>query len=162
MKGNTIKTERLTLRNWEGSDRDDFIRLSEDPEIRAWTGRKVADDELFSYYLGLGTAFAVIYDGKVAGNFSLFSNALTRSVRSVRVFECAFYILSCFHGMGLGSEAFDAVLQYAREELGAEAVICGSFSDNDKALRFIRKNGGTYCFSRQLESGRTEDFYIIV
>ena len=162
MKGKLIRTERLTLRNWSGKDRDDFLRLAEDPMISTWTGRTVPANELFEYYLQTGTAFAVIFEGKIIGNISLFSNSLTRGIRKLSVLECAFYILPQFHGHGLGTEALGALLGYARTDLWTDAVICGSFSDNEQSLNFIRKNGGVYIFSRTLRSGKTEEFYLFV
>lgn len=160
MDEKTIKTRRLMLRNWAETDRDDFIKLSEDPHISEWTGRSVPASELFSYYLQTGTAFAVLYEGKTIGNFSLFRNSLTRGIRAVNVMECAFYTLPQFHGQGLGSEALKALLEYARNEQRADAVICGSYSSNERSLRFIKRNGGAYCFSRELPSGKTEEFFV--
>ena len=155
-----LKTERLDLRNWKESDREAFLWLADAPGIKERTGRTVSAEALFGYYQTLDTSFAVLLDGNVIGNCSLFSNSVTRSVRSLSVLECAFYVHPSYQGRGFGSEALNAVLDLAFSEKLANAVIAGVLSDNVTAEDFIRRNGGRYCFSRPLQGGGTERFYL--
>ncbi|MBR5070398.1 MAG: GNAT family N-acetyltransferase [Oscillospiraceae bacterium] len=155
-----LKTERLTLRRWRMQDREEFLRLSDDPEILRWTGRRVPSDELFRYYVSLDTAFAVIADGEVAGNISLFKNSVTDSFRCLDIYECTFYLFPQHQGKGYGTEALRAVLSYARSQLCADAVIAGAMPDNLRSIEMIKKNGGTFCFLRQRPSVPDEQFYV--
>ena len=131
------------------------------PGIGETTAAKIIEyREANGYYQTLDTSFAVLLDGNVIGNCSLFSNSVTRSVRSLSVLECAFYVHPSYQGRGFGSEALNAVLDLAFSEKLANAVIAGVLSDNVTAEDFIRRNGGRYCFSRPLQGGGTERFYL--
>lgn len=155
-----IKTDRLSLRRWRPEDISDFICLSEDPQVSRWTGRTVSSEALFRHYCLLDTAFAIIYEGRVIGNISLFQNSLTRSIKSLSVYECAFYLFPSFWGLGLGSEALQSVLGFAGKALKTDAVVAGAMPENELSKKMIARNGGRYCFSKTFSSGQSEDFYV--
>lgn len=155
-----LRTERLTLRRWTMDDRDEFLRLSDDPEILRWTGRRVPSEALFRYYVSLETAFAVTADGKVAGNMSLFKNSVTDAFSCLDIYECAFYLFREYRGKGYGSEALRAVLSFARSQLDADAVIAGAMPENTRSIGMIIKNGGAFCFDRKRPSVPDEKFYV--
>ena len=160
LKEDAMRTERLVLRRWRPEDRNDFLRLSDDPRVLRWTGRRVPSGELFAHYVALDTAFAVTLDGEVIGNISLFRNSVTEVFDSLEIYECAFYLFPEHQGRGFGTESLQAVLSYARSILGADAVIAGAMPDNERSIRMIEKNGGAFCFCRKRPSVPDERFYV--
>ena len=157
-----ILTERLILRSWKEEDRQEFIGLAEDPEVSCWTGRTVSSEEIFSYYLSLDTSYAVVLEGRVIGNVSFFRNSTTSSAERMNVYEASFYFLPEFQGKGYATEAFRAACDHVFSSLHADAVLVGILEGNSRAVSFIQKNGGRYCFTRKTASGEDEMFYVLV
>ena len=155
-----MSKDGVKLRRWRSDEESVFVRLSEDPQVSRWTGRTVPSEELFGYYLSLSTAFAIENEGEVVGSISMFTNSLTRGMRSLSVYECAFYLFPSYWGMGLGTKALRELLEFARNEIGADAILAGALRENERSKKMIEANGGRYCFSRELSVDEKEDFFV--
>ena len=62
------------------------------------------------------------------------------------------YVLSRFHGSGLGSRLMDAALDEAKRR-GARRVLLGVYAENARALAFYAKQGFTRIGERQFQVG---------
>ena len=62
------------------------------------------------------------------------------------------YVLSRFHGSGLGSRLMDAALDEAKRR-GARRALLGVYEQNARALAFYAKQGFTRIGERQFQVG---------
>ncbi|MEL7128095.1 MAG: GNAT family N-acetyltransferase [Pseudomonadota bacterium] len=64
------------------------------------------------------------------------------------------YVLSRFHGAGLGLRLLEAALGHAREA-GAQRLLLGTYEENHRAMAFYRRHGFQQIGTRQFNVGGT-------
>jgi RimJ/RimL family protein N-acetyltransferase len=142
-------TERLVLRHWRETDREPFARLNADPRVMEFMPHllsRVESDLLVERIEahfrehGFGLCAAELrQDGSLIGFVGL----------AVPVFECAFppcveigWRLAAQHwGQGLATEGARAVVRYAFEGVGLDALVSFTACGNVKSRRVMEKLG---------------------
>lgn len=143
----TIKTERLTLRQLTLEDAPALSRLVSNYDISRMTGS-------FPYPLPLISAeFRIMYLRARRRQKLAYPYAITRNGGELlgmadlfrdspdAVLEIGYWIGKPFWGQGYASEAARGIIDEARTQLGAKNIIAGAFSDNPASLRVLKKLG---------------------
>jgi RimJ/RimL family protein N-acetyltransferase len=147
-----LNTERLTIRHFEVGDLDSLYALYRDPEIRRYFPdgvRTLAEtrDELQWFLHGhprrpeLGL-WATIERG--SGTFLGRCGLLPWEIDRVPEVELAFLIDKARWGEGFATEAARAIIQYARDTLNLERLICLISPGNAASVAVASKVGMSF------------------
>src|SRR6201987_576324 len=148
----TLKTERLSLREWKATDREPFARLNADPRVMEYLGeplsRKQSDaavDRIEAHFLtrGFGLCAAELAAG---GDFIGFIGL------AVPAFEAAFTpcveigwrLAAEYWGAGLATEGAREIVRYAFEELKLPELVSLAALENERSRRVMVKLGMTH------------------
>jgi [ribosomal protein S5]-alanine N-acetyltransferase len=145
----TITTARLTLRPFEESDAQRIAYLAGDYDVARMCGRVPHPYPIASAYGWIGRqeaerrsggefAFAVVapIDGLVG------SCGVSRiGDPSEGAWELGYWFGMPYWGLGYASEAARAVMDWARDQLGAKGFGAGHFVDNAASGNVLRKLG---------------------
>lgn len=142
----TLETERLILRPWKLSDAEALLRFTGDPEVAPAAGcplhQSVGEaQEMIRSMLEKGGAYAVTRreDGEVIGQIGYFPDPMRSVECDSRMIG---YMLSREQwGNGYIPEAVRRLLRHLFEDVGAERVAIGHFSENANSRRVIEKCG---------------------
>ncbi len=143
----TIRTERLTLRQWREEDFETFAQFWADPGTMAFVGGPIPRQDAWRrmlYFIGhwqlRGFGFFVVEDnatGKLVGYCGA-----QRPVDKLEP-EMGWGILPQSQGRGYATEAMRAVLDFAFGDLGWSTAISLIADDNLASLAVARKLGGS-------------------
>lgn len=141
-----IYTQRLILRRWELSDKEDLFLYAQDPDvgpITGWPPHKTIEDSINiinEVYKGQ-ECYAICQkeDNKAIGTIELMLNPETPT-------ECelGFWLGKPFWGKGYMPEAAKALIKRAFTELNMETIWVGYYDGNQKSKRVIDKLGFEY------------------
>lgn len=144
-----LETERLILRRQTPSDLEDLYALYCDPEIVRYVpdaprSYDEAREELEWHMNGhprnpqLGL-WATVF--KPNGRFIGRCGLLPWTIEGREAVEVAYLIERAYWGQGLGSEAAQAIAQYAFEQLGLQRLVCTVLPGNTASARVAEKIG---------------------
>ncbi|WP_417482695.1 GNAT family N-acetyltransferase [Maricaulis sp.] len=153
MMGPRIETTRLLLRPPEMSDAPDIARYAGDydiakmtmliphpypePAAEMWVLMRLAGwDKTANRHLILQTRD--VDGGEMCGMAGVFKRSPEAD------WEIGYWIAKPFWGRGLATEAGQALIDYARDELAAQAVTAGHYDDNPTSGRVLEKLGFRY------------------
>lgn len=140
-----METERLYLKNWGVTDAAAFFRITSSPSILPATGCPAIADE--------GAALQVLRDdyssdetykivlkesGEIIGSIGLRFGEDACSER-IDEPEVGFWLDEAFQGQGYASEALEAVLSHAREDLHCPAVWGCHYEGNVRSARLLER-----------------------
>jgi len=143
-----LETTRLRLREFTLDDVDDMYLIQCDPEVTRYTGedksltreeieRRIREDVLGDYRkYGYGR-WAVIYkpDGQLIGFAGL------KYLEEMGEVDLGYRFARVYWGMGLATEAAQAVLDYGSQHLGMSRVIAMAMPANKASIRVLEKVG---------------------
>lgn len=145
----TIRTRRLTLRPFEEADARRVAYLAGDYDVAKMCGRvphpytmAAAYDFLSIMERGRATgaeyAFAVTapIDGVIGA-----CGVMRTGEADSRAFELGYWFGVPYWGQGYASEAGRGLMDWARDQLGAEVFMAGHFADNPASGNVLRKLG---------------------
>ena len=144
-----LETRRLILRHLEMSDLDALSRLYGDPQVRAHfpEGTRSFDEtkEELEWFLNghpdrpeLGLwATVERHTGVFLGRCGL----LPWTIDGQSEVELAYLIDRTRWGQGLATEAAGGIIQYARDKLGLQRLICLIMPGNAASIAVARKSG---------------------
>jgi ribosomal-protein-alanine N-acetyltransferase len=149
---NILETSRLILRHQVLSDLDSLFALYCDVEVRRYIPDapqtyEEAREELEWHmnghpkYPDLGL-WATIH--KETGKFIGRCGLLPCTVDGQEEIEVAYLISKAYWGQGLGTEAAQAILDYAFEKLHLPRLICRIDKDNLASIKVAEKIGMTF------------------
>ncbi|MFE3205370.1 GNAT family N-acetyltransferase [Embleya sp. NPDC059237] len=154
-----VQGHGLWLREWNDDDVPAMVELFDEPEIDRWTPLvSPFDAEAARAYLARarasralhrGIQLAITLDGgEPCGEVLLFPDADGPDVdlgsavaRPRRVGEIAYGIGARHRRQGLAGRAVRLMTEYARDELGADAVILRIAADNAPSIAVARSTG---------------------
>lgn len=167
-----LETERLVLRAFREDDLDDFYAYASVEgvgEAAGWphhTSKDVSRAVLRDF-MAENDVLALVHkaDGKVIGSVGLHPATLPQ-VKDLPAKELGYVLSRAYWGQGLMTEAARAVIGYAFDHLGLEALTCGHFVTNDRSRRVIEKCGFRYVsdavyYASQLDRSFAEKVYIL-
>lgn len=153
----TIRTKRLLLRPFEEADARRIAYLAGDYDVAKMCGRVPHPYTMASAYAfidmtredrasGEEHAFAVIapIDGLVG------SCGVMRVAGAEAAFEIGYWFGLPYWGLGYASEAGRALMDWARDTLGAKTFGAGHFADNPASGNVLRKLGFAPCGEQDL------------
>ena len=144
-----IETERLLLRPLTESDSEVMTRLFAHPEVVRYSGgyspslEEVRDRiraHIDSYYTNRGyglLAAELIATGEVVGRVGLLDTELDPTADA----ELHYHLMPGAWGSGLATEASEAVLAWARRELGLTRIVAAIHPENSASQRVAEKCG---------------------
>lgn len=154
----TIKTQRLTLRPFNESDAGRIAYLAGDYDVARMCGRVPHPYPLSAAYSFLGTikkaretgaehAFAVTapFDGLIG---AIGVNRIGDPADAT--WELGYWFGMPYWGLGYASEAGRALMDWARDQLGAKVFGAGHFVDNPASGNVLRKLGFVHTGSAEL------------
>lgn len=144
-----LKTARLVLRPWLEEDAQSLYEYAKDPLVgppAGWPPHTSQENslEIIRNVLSAPQTYAVCLDGKAVGSVGLKLRGFTDMTDRADECELGYWIGRPFWGQGLIPEAARALLEYAFEELGMQAVWCGYYDGNEKSRRVQEKLGFVY------------------
>lgn len=141
-------TESLTLRPLEEGDMDAFVRLCENEEVSAMTGRAVSAGEAFRFSVDEAYAYALVYNGVFCGYASLFRSSITDVPGGHTAYEAAFALEPRYWGRGYGRQMLSMLLDEAVRKK-AVCVLAGVYVDNAASLGLLKSMGFRRIFDRK-------------
>ncbi len=162
----TLTTTRLTLRGWQDSDADAFARITSDPDFVRYIGDGQPIDADQSWRLmativghwhlrGFGLWLVEeTQTGKFVGRVGLWQPSGWPDI------EIGWGIAPEFWGKGFASEAANAAMAWAFNELNLESLVSLIHPDNEASKRVALKMGEK--FDQKLDIlNKTVDVYRI-
>lgn len=143
-----ISSERLVFRSWRAEDFDLAMRLWGDPRVTTLIDASGALDpdrvrERLFAELEREEKFRVQYwpmflrdSGEFAGCCGLRPRELEK-----KIYELGFHLCADAWGRGLATEAAEAVVRFAFEELSAASLFAGHNPKNSSSRRVLEKLG---------------------
>ncbi|NLI21073.1 MAG: GNAT family N-acetyltransferase [Clostridiales bacterium] len=161
----TLTTERLVLRMFDLNDTVDVYAYAQSPAVgppAGWAPHKSLEEsrQTVRHFICQGDVWAIVEKktGRVIGSIGLHADT-RRTVENARTLGYALGEASW--GLGYATEAAEAVLRFAFEELGCPVVSVCHFPKNTKSRRVIRKLGflpeGTLRLASTLPDGTLAD-----
>ena len=143
-----LKTPRLTLRPWRGSDLGDFYeyaRVDGVGQMAGWLPHEnieVSREVLIRFIEGKKT-FALEYEGKVIGSLGVetYNEANFPELDALQGRAIGYVLSKDYWGRGLMPEAVQAVIDYLFETAGLDFILISHFEWNRQSARVIEKNG---------------------
>ena len=147
--GPQISSDRALLRLPELRDAPALSLYAGDIDVAKMTSRIPSPYPLISAEIwvlqtragwapGRNTAMTVEMDGELAGGGGVFRRAPESD------WEIGYWIAKPFWGQGLGTEIGQALVDYARRDLGAKRMVAGHYADNPASGRILEKLGFEY------------------
>ena len=154
----TLETERLLLRAWNTGDLEDFFAYASEPgvgERAGWKHHQSLEESqrILDAFIAEQEVFAVVLktENRAIGSLGVHPSWASElpdfaapTGGPPRVKEIGYVITRAYWGRGLIPEAVRAVIEYAFEVLGLEALTVGHFPENKQSKRVIEKCGFTY------------------
>ena len=146
-----LETHRLILRHLLPSDLDSLFALYRDPEIRRYfpEGTLTYEEtkEELEWFLNGHPAhpelglWATIH--KETGVFIGRCGLLPWTIEQRSEVEVAYLLAKEYWGQGLGTEAAQAIVHYAFEQLNLSRLICMIYPENQASVKVARNIGMT-------------------
>lgn len=143
-----LKTKRLTLRPWKIEDLDDFYEYAKVPgvgEMAGWPHHKNKEESLkiLTKFIENKKTFAVEYNNKVIGSLGIeeYDYKLLPECETKRGREIGFVLSKNYWGLGLMTEAVNAVIKYLFEIVKLDFIVCSHMFENIKSCRVQEKCG---------------------
>jgi [ribosomal protein S5]-alanine N-acetyltransferase len=161
-----LETERLILRTWLLNDLKDYFELYRDTEVWVYVDLKgvFQNEEMARHRLRRSIAYqeehgishwAVVEKerGRVVGacGFTLYEDGPE--------LELIYRFAPAYRGRGYATEAAQACLRYAFEELNAPQVVASTSSNNQASQRVLEKIGFVRRGSSRVNAA-DENFYV--
>jgi len=144
----TLETDRLLLRAWSIDDVDDFFEYAKNPNVGPNAGWEPHPNKEFTLKIILafienGNVWAIVYkeNGKVIGSLGLHTDKKREDVNAKMIG----YVLSQeYWGRGLMTEAVNAAIRYAFEEIKLDLLSVCHYPFNVRSQKVIEKCGFQY------------------
>lgn len=146
-----LDTQRVSLRPWQASDAAALYALASNPEIGPRAGWPVHESEAQSLAIietvfQAPHVFAVVLKAshQVVGSIGLTIGQASSLNLPDQAGEIGYWIGQEYWGQGLIPEAVTAVIDYALNDIGLQALWCAYYDGNDQSRRVQEKCGFRY------------------
>lgn len=142
----TMETERLAIRNFNNSDWEalhEMIGQYESSELAAYDYQwptAAEDIKGVAQWFASGDSFLAVCL-KDTGRFIGFVSLNPELNEDSREFNIGYIFNFNYHGMGYATEACQAVIDYAFDQLQADRLITGTAAVNNPSWRLLEKLG---------------------
>ena len=146
-----ISTERLTLRSWRDSDREQFARMNADARVMEFLRGPLAQEESDAMLDGIEAHFKQYGFGLWAAELRRGRTFIGLIGLEIPQFEAHYtpcveigWRLAAEHwGQGLATEGARAVIGYAFKSLGLNEIVATTVPANIRSRRVMEKLGMT-------------------
>lgn len=149
--GVTLRTERLLLRPWRGSDLDDFYeyaRVDGVGQMAGWMPHGSIDESrtILDMFIREKKTLALVYGGKAVGSLGIekYNEHFFPELSDLRGREIGYVLNKNYWGKGLMPEAVRAVIGYLFNVVNLDFILVGHFEWNRQSARVIEKCGFQY------------------
>ena len=160
-----LETERLYIRRFEEKDLPDFYAYASDAQVGPSAGWKPHEsleesEEILNGFIKSADIFAMEHkkDGKIIGSLGLHEDR-KRDFKGARMLGYA--MGKDYWGQGLMTEAVNALLEYAFDELNMDIISAYHYPFNLRSKRVLIKAGfaleGTLRMASALYDGQVVD-----
>ena len=144
-----LETERLTLRNWQEDDAERLFQLASDPLVGpacGWTPHCNVEESralIVNGPLGKPESYSIHLRGtdEIIGSISLKDATENFDIANEGDLEVGYWLGSSYWGHGYASEALDAMVRRAFDDLGRNVLWCGFFEGNERSKPCMEKRG---------------------
>lgn len=151
ISGTILKTSRLTLREFEQTDLDDFHEYASVDgvgQMAGWLPHQDKDEtqRILDIFIGGRDTFAIVKDDKVIGSVGIkkFSAEKLAAFSNKKGCELGFVLSKDYWGQGIMPEAVLRVIDWLFEEQGMDFISCEHFVTNRQSKRVQEKCGFKY------------------
>jgi RimJ/RimL family protein N-acetyltransferase len=152
-----LETNRLILREWKTTDKEDLYEYAQNEAVGPFAGWKphksiLESEEVINIFLNSDDVYAIEHKDtqKVIGSIGIHVRKPDDAADDHLVQREIGYVLNpTYWGNGYVPEAVFRVLKYCFEEMNYDVVWCGHFDFNDKSKRVNEKCGFNYKFTRE-------------
>jgi ribosomal-protein-alanine N-acetyltransferase len=146
----TLETERLVLRPLSADEADSLHRISNEPNVRLclWDNEHISEATLKGFIAQSDRMFSKerigLFGVRMRGREDLLGFCGFVRLGGMAEPELWYELTEKVWGKGIATEAAQACVRYAFEEVGMERVIAGADAPNTASLRVIEKLGMKY------------------
>lgn len=151
-----LKTKRLTLRPWRQSDLADlneYARVDGVGQPAGWLPHKSMEESKFilDMFMAEAKTFAIEYEGKAIGSVGIeeYDEDLFCDLADLQGRELGFALSKDCWNRGIMTEAVEAVIKYAFDELKLDFLVCGRMAENARSGRVQEKCGFIPCRTKE-------------
>ncbi len=146
-----LKTDRLVLREWQGSDLEDFFEYCSVDGVGQMAGWSTHENiekskEILDLFIKEKKTFCIEFEGKAIGSVGIekYNENAFPEYANLKGREIGFVLSKAYWGKGIMPEAVKAVIKYCFEDLGCDFLMCGHFVWNTQSKRVQQKCGFRY------------------
>lgn len=144
-----IKTPNLTLRPWNDSDAECLYRFAKNPNvgpIAGWPPHESVEDSLniIKTVFAKKETYAIVMDDVAIGCVGLLFHPDTNHWWGEDSVELGYWVAEEYWGNGYATEASEALINHAFNDLGVEEIFASYRYDNPKSGRVLEKLGFKY------------------
>lgn len=142
-----IETPRLIIRTWKAADRDDFVRITSDPEVTRYVhhGEPYTDEEVDGFFerQALQLSETGVCMGALVEKESdrVIGIAGTQPLGTTGHLEIGWILEQACWGRGYATEAGAAAMAYVLETLARPRVVAIIHPDNEPSKRVAARLG---------------------
>lgn len=144
-----IKTARLLLRHIHENDAEDIFEYSKEPNVgpnAGWKPHANIEETLQiieEVFVGKENVFGIVLkdSGKMIGSIGLIDDPRRNNPHAMML---GYAMSEHYWGKGLMTEAAQAIIERAFQELSIDIISCTCYSSNSRSRRVIEKCGFQY------------------
>ncbi len=154
-----LKTDRLILRPWKGSDLDDLYEYASVDgvgQMAGWNPHRDLEESrmILTSFIEHKKTFALEHMGKVIGSLGIekYSEENYPELAHLQGRELGYVLSKDFWGQGLMPEAVKAVIRWLFDVEALDFIIVGHFDWNSQSKRVVEKCGFRYIKDTKYET----------
>ncbi|MDO5021836.1 MAG: GNAT family N-acetyltransferase [Eubacteriales bacterium] len=151
IRGVKLYTPRLTLREWDMSDLEDFFEYASVKgvgEMAGWSAHKNTEEtqEILNSFIEQKKTFAIVYNNKVIGSIGVekYDEEILPEFHHKKGREIGYVLSKDYWGQGLMPEAVKEVIRWLFENKELDFIVCGHFDENIQSQKVQEKCGFTH------------------
>lgn len=151
-----LETDRLILRKWKLSDKEDLYEYAKNELVGPNAGWKPHVNleesiEIIEMFMEEEEVYAIELkdEKKVIGGIGIHKRCPDPSLSKFEQKEVGYVLNPNYWGNGYVPEAVKKVIKYCFEDLKLDLIWCGHYDFNDKSKRVNEKCGFQYHFTKE-------------
>lgn len=151
-----METERLRIRHWQLSDKEDLYEYAKNDLVgpnAGWKPHKNIEEsiDIIKMFMKEDHTYAIVLksEDKVIGGVGMYERYPDPDLKDLKQKEIGYVLNPKYWGQGLVPEAVNYLVQYCFDELKLDLVWCGHYDFNEKSKRVNEKCGFKYRLKKE-------------